>query len=79
VASHSCTIGPMAKKRSKTSGSKNLYTLYVRVPIELGEAMEKFCQQSRPETNITGAVKFALEKLLEEHGLWPPPERKKEE
>lgn len=65
------------KKTSKGGGGKKpnrtpAYTIYVRVPPQMGEALEAFISAQHLPTTLTGVVQAALARYLEEGGHWPP-------
>lgn len=56
-------------KRSQRSGEP----LNVWIRSELMEALRVLVGRTRPRTTKTALVEEALEALLSQHGLWPPP------
>ncbi len=42
------------------------------LPPGLQAALEKYVEQSRPETTKSATCRVALEEFLERAGLWPP-------
>jgi hypothetical protein len=80
------TISRVSKKRStsgagegsdpserKPQGRSPAFTVFVRIPLDLGEALERYVDETRPKPTTTSAVTLAIEELLRKAGFWPPP------
>ncbi len=71
------TIEVMAKKKPPSAGNSGqgrspAYTVYARVPPDLGAAFEAYLNSLKPKPKATAAVILALEMLLTSEGFWPP-------
>jgi len=47
--------------------------LYVYVPVELGDALQRYLDGTSPRVSKTSAVEAAIQAFLREKGHWPPP------
>jgi hypothetical protein len=69
------TIAHMAKKKSKSGGEKPnrspSYTVFARIPPELGEAFEAYISSLRPKPTATAVLQVCIEEFLKEKGFWP--------
>ena len=75
------TIESMGKKRTKSggeepkSGKQNRspnYTVFARIPPELGAAFEAYINSLRPKPTTTSVIQTFIEDGLERVGFWPP-------
>ena len=85
LADSTVTIPDMGKKKKKKpekgtpQGRTPGYTVFARVPPELGAALEACIKALKPKPTITSAVQDALEEWLKARGFWPPAETKEGE
>lgn len=76
------TIDGMAKKKqpkgAKPQNRSPAYTIFARVPPELGEAFEAYLDSLEPRPKATGAVALAIREFLSRRGFWPPTSTQQE-
>lgn len=59
----------MAKKRTEDRHAQPRYAFHASQ--ELLDALELYCNESRPKVNKADAVRLALEEYLTKVGYWP--------
>ena len=78
MANETVRIPRMAKKKpgkaGESQGRSPSYTLFTRIPPELGAALEAYVKSLKPRPSITAAVETFLEECLTARGFWPPSE-----
>lgn len=64
----------MAKQTNtpSTKGKRSGRALNVWLPEDLLDALDKYVEESRPQTSAKAVVKVALEDFLTKEGRWPP-------
>lgn len=82
MAAGTATIGRMAKKKKpegdKPKRSPN-YTVFARIPPELGKAFDDYVNSLRPTPTATSVLQVAIEDFLIQKGFWPPKQPAGEE
>lgn len=81
MAAQEATLERMTKKKpaprgegsKKPQGRSPAYTVFARVPIQLGQALEAYVNSTRPRTDKAAVVEVALEDFLTKVGFWPRP------
>lgn len=63
--------GKKAARPGRPAGRTPTYTVFVRIPLPLGDAFEKMLAKTR--RSATAELTIAMEEYLERAGLWPPP------
>jgi hypothetical protein len=58
------------KGRARERGAVRL--LGIEIDVALADAFDAFIESRRPRINKRSATEWAIEKLLTEHGHWPP-------
>lgn len=48
------------------------YAIFVRINPELGDALDKYLGQARPQPTTRAVIETALQDFLTFHGCWPP-------
>jgi hypothetical protein len=67
----------MAKKKTpggrgrKPQGRAPAFTVFARLPVELGEAFEAYLASLRPRPTATAALEMFIEEGLARVGFWP--------
>lgn len=67
----------MAKKPLKGDHKPNrspAYTVFARIPPELGAALDAFVNSLRPKPTATSVLQVCIEEFLKQKGFWPPKE-----
>lgn len=72
----SATVARMGKKKPTDEGKKPHgrspnYTVFARVPPELGEALEAYISSLRPRPSMTAVLTSFIEDGLAKVGFWP--------
>jgi hypothetical protein len=62
----------MKNNRGRPKLRQASYSLYVRVPPELGEALEQYQRSLRIRPALTSIAEVALQDFLKAEGFWPP-------
>ena len=62
----------MVKKKKKPRTDD--FTIGVRLPTNLGAALNAFIAAQRPEIKVKAAVVCAIEDYLKAQGYWPVPQ-----
>lgn len=73
------TIPPMSKPRKggkgkpeKPQGRSPSHPVFVRIKPELGVVLDRYVDESRPQTSVKAVIEYALEQYFSSIGLWPP-------
>ena len=53
-------------------GRSPSFTINARINLALGQAFDRYVQETRPKPTITSALEHALEEFLSPRGYWPP-------
>lgn len=69
------TICRMAKKKKpgRPAGRTPKYTVYAKIPVDLGKALDAYLDSDELGPSLTSVVTVALRAFLTEKGFWPPP------
>lgn len=72
------TIERMGKKKGGNGGKppkrSPAYTVFARLSVELGGALDAYIASLRPRPTLTSVLEVFIEEGLKRVGFWPPKE-----
>lgn len=77
-------ISGMADKKKKTAKTDRepnrspAWSLFVRLPVELEEAVAAYIDSRKPKPSLTATITTLLETALAQDGFWPPKKKEGE-